>query len=181
MFYAALHVSTGYSCYRKSWPDRLSRRNKKIKKNFTSSTRLLLFPSLVRTTSHIGPGPPHLTVPAHPASSVPCFNTNTSQGERVIPRKLCPSKMRGRRFSEDLRWAVIRAQYHELDPIAVSALTGVSECQVRRIHNCFKQTGDVRTAHDQWGEETWGRNAALTIEHRQVWNIISLFHARVKC
>ena len=39
--------------------------------------------------------------------------------------------MRGRRFAEDLRWAVVRADYHGLSLTATSALTGVSERQVR--------------------------------------------------
>jgi len=76
--------------------------------------------------------------------------------------------MRGRKFTEDLRWAVVRAQYHGLNPIATSALTGVSERQIRRIRDCYTQTGDVRTMHDQWGTETRGRNTKLTMDHRNV-------------
>lgn len=76
--------------------------------------------------------------------------------------------MRGRKFSEDLRWAVVRAKYHGLDSVATSALTGVSERQVRRIHDCYDRTGDVRTVHDQWGTETRGHNSKLTMDHRHV-------------
>ena len=80
--------------------------------------------------------------------------------------------MCGRRFSEDLRWAVIRAKYHGLDTTATAALTGVSERQVQRICDGYSQTGDVRTMHDQWGTETRGRNPMLTIEHQ---------HMRLSC
>ena len=76
--------------------------------------------------------------------------------------------MHGRRFSEDIRWSVIRAQHHGLDHKRTLALTGVSERQVRRIQDCYNQTGDVRTEHDQWGIETRGRIYKLTVEHRQV-------------
>lgn len=76
--------------------------------------------------------------------------------------------MRGRRFSEDLRWVIIRADHHGLDPTATAALTGVSERQVRRIRDCYHLTGDVRTVHDQWGAETRGRNPKLTMEHQRV-------------
>lgn len=76
--------------------------------------------------------------------------------------------MRGQRFSEDLRWAVVRAGYHGLNLTTMSALTGISERQIRRIRDCYSQTGDVRTVHDQWGTETRGRNTKLTMEHRHV-------------
>ena len=76
--------------------------------------------------------------------------------------------MRGRRFSEDLRWAVIRAKHQGLDLATTSALTGISERQVQRIRACYSWTGDVRTVHNQWETETRGRNAVLTMEHRVV-------------
>lgn len=79
--------------------------------------------------------------------------------------------MRGRQFSEDLRWAVVRAEYHGLDATETSALTGISERQIRRIHKCYHQTGDVRTVHTQWGMEARGRNTMMTLEHRQVRHI----------
>jgi len=58
--------------------------------------------------------------------------------------------MHGRKFTEDLRWAAVRAQHYGLNPIATSALTGVSERQIQRIRDCYTQTGDVRMMHDQW-------------------------------
>ena len=79
--------------------------------------------------------------------------------------------MRGLRFSEDLRWAIVRSEYHGLNTTELSALTGVSERQIRRIRECYHQTGDVRTVHDQWGTETRGRNSIVTIEHRHVRHI----------
>ena len=76
--------------------------------------------------------------------------------------------MRGRRFSEDLRWTVIRAAHQGLGLATTSALTGISERQVWRIRACYGWTGDVRMVHDQWGAETRGRNVVLTMEHRTV-------------
>jgi hypothetical protein len=76
--------------------------------------------------------------------------------------------MRGRQFSEDLRWTVICAGHRRLDLATTSALTGISGWQVRRIRMCYGWTGDVRTVHDQQGAETRGRNVALTMEHRTV-------------
>ena len=76
--------------------------------------------------------------------------------------------MCGWRFSEDLCWAIICAEYHGLNLITMSALTGVSEQQIQQIHDCYSWTGDVRTVHDQWGTETQGRNTKLAMEHWHV-------------
>lgn len=80
-----------------------------------------------------------------------------------------PSRMtRGRRFSEDLRWTVIRAQDHGLDPAVTAAITGVSQRQIRRIRHCYNQTGNPQTFRAQWGVELRGRRSKLTVEHRRV-------------
>ena len=76
--------------------------------------------------------------------------------------------MRGRRFSEDVCWSVVRARYHGLNRRRTAALTGVSERQVRRIQDRYNRTGDVRTEHNQWGVEVRGRISKLTVQHRQV-------------
>jgi len=64
--------------------------------------------------------------------------------------------MRGRRFSEDLRWAIVRAGYHGLNLSTTAALTGVSERQIRHIRDCYNRTGDVRTVHDQCVSRNFG-------------------------
>ena len=73
--------------------------------------------------------------------------------------------MRGRRFSEDIRWSVVCAKYHGLNRTTTAALTGISERQIQRIQDCYDRTGDVRTEHNQLGVETRGRNLKLTVGH----------------
>ena len=76
--------------------------------------------------------------------------------------------MHGQRLLEDIRWSVIHAQHHGLDHKRTLALTGVSKQQVHQIQDCYNQTGDVWTKHDQWGIKTQGLIYKLTVEHQQV-------------
>ena len=45
--------------------------------------------------------------------------------------------MRERRFSEDIRWSVTRAQHHGLDHKRTLGLTGVSEQQVSLLETGY--------------------------------------------
>ena len=121
----------------------------------------------------------HTTDPNHSCSTVLVhyflltrpFGTNLKyKGPTLttIARELTTLSMCGQCFSKDLRWAIIHAEYHGLDPTATAALTGVSEQQVQRMHDCYSWTGDVQMLHDQWGTETQGRNPQLNVEHQHV-------------
>lgn len=106
---------------------------------------------LAPSTTHT-PGPNRL----HLAALVHCIPQNPFWW-KLQPKKgthLPLLNMCGQQFSKDLCWAVVHAEYHGLDSTEISALTGISEQQIRQICGCYHQTGEVRTVHAQWGTET---------------------------
>ena len=78
--------------------------------------------------------------------------------------------MRGQRFSEDIRWSLIRTQHHGLDNKRAPALTGVSEQQV-----CLLETGyrNCSTQHIFFVESTvFLRKATLANYFRNRNNLV---------
>ena len=74
--------------------------------------------------------------------------------------------MQGRRFSRDIRESVSHAAKLGMDPLAIEAITGVSNQQIRRIISEEKH-GDL-TRNQDCGKRT--RQRILKSEHLEVSN-----------
>jgi hypothetical protein len=143
--------------------------------------RLYLSPHIVSTTLSTKPKPLAFDTIVHWVLPNLILVRKPKEKPSQPLKRLIQLHMRGRQFSEDLRWVIVRAKYHGLDATEISALTGISERQIRRIRGCYDHTGDVRTVHAQWGTETRGRDNMITMDHRRVRYIILVTDAFANC